>query len=235
MTHRLKPIRRGQPGGGRRAARWLALGLLASVPAGLGGCFAGELAGGMIESYRRSSTKTVPAEYTGLSGKSYAVVVSADRMIQADHPEVVARLTVDIAERLKDRVGATGYVPGQSVLAWQFNQPRWVTMTHEQVAKSLGVERLIVVELTEYRLNDPGNEYVWQGVAAGTVAVVEVDGDYPEEFAFQKALRLRFPDKDGFGPADLPRAAVNTELTRRFVDRATWLFFDHEEKYYPDY
>lgn len=208
---------------------------LAGAGALLPGCFVGEIAGGMIESHRRTSTKTVEGEYRGLSGKSYAVVVSADRLIQADHPEVVGRMTVDLAERLKDQVGATGYVPGQTVLAWQFNTPRWATMSHSEIAKALGVERLIVVEVLEYRLNDPGNQYVWQGVAAGSVSVVEADTDFPDEFSYQKSLRVKFPDKDGFGPTDLPRAAVNSELARRLIDRAAWVFFDHEEKYYPDY
>jgi hypothetical protein len=164
-------------------------------------------------------------------------VVVASIVSEADPyvTEVVTRLSIDIAERLKNVVGATGYVPGQSVLAWQFNNPRWVTMPHSQIAAELEVQRLIVIELTEFRLNDPGNQYIWQGVIAGTVNVIEADTDFPDEFAFQKALRLRFPDKDGFGPADLPRQAVNTELSRRFAERAAWLFFSHEESYYPDY
>lgn len=219
----------------RTLRRTTALAALAAVALGSSGCFVGEIAGGMVESYRRSTTKTVEPDYRGLSGKTFAVVVSADRIIQADHPEVVTRLSIDIAERLKNVVGATGYVPGQSVLAWQFNNPRWVTMPHSQIAAELEVQRLIVIELTEFRLNDPGNQYIWQGVIAGTVNVIEADTDFPDEFAFQKALRLRFPDKDGFGPADLPRQAVNTELSRRFAERAAWLFFSHEEAYYPDY
>lgn len=220
--------------GRRTLRRTFALGVLASL-AGLPGCFVGEIAGGMIESHRRTSTKTVEPEYRGLSGKSFAVVVSADRLIQSDHPEVVARMTVELAERLKDPAGATGYVPGQTVLAWQYSNPRWVTMSHAEIAKALGVQRLVVLEVIEYRLNDPGNQYVWQGVAAGTLGVVEADTDFSDEFAFTKSLRVKFPDKDGFGPSELPRAAVNTELTRRLMDRASWLFYEHEEKYYPDY
>jgi hypothetical protein len=200
-----------------------------------GGCFVGELAGGMIESHRRNSTKTVEAEYAGLSNKTFAVVVSADRMIQADYPEVIVKLSTDIAERLAKSANASGYVPGKSVMDYQFNHPRWVTMTHGELAKALGVQRLVHVDLVEYRLRDAGNQYLWQGVAAGTIGVVEADGTLPDEFAFQKPIRVRFPDHDGMGPGDFPQAAVNTELARRFVDRAAWLFYAHEEKYYPDY
>jgi hypothetical protein len=163
------------------------------------------------------------------------VVVTADRMIQADHPEVVAKLTIDIADQLAREAGASGFVPGMSVLEYQYNHPRWVTMPLGQLAKALEVERLVFIDLQEYRLNDPGNPYIWQGVASGLVGVVHADSALPDEFAFQKQIRVKFPDKSGMGPADLPRGAVNTTLVKRFVDRAAWLMYDHEEGYYPDY
>lgn len=222
----------------RRRSLLLAAGLalgsaLALTPAGCN--IVGGLVGGMAESYKRSSTKTVEAEHTGLEGKSFAVVVTADRMIQADHPEVVAKLTIDIADQLAREAGASGYVPGMSVLQYQYNNPRWVTMPLGELAKALDVQRLVFVDLQEYRLNDPGNPYIWQGVAAALVGVVHADAALPDEFLFQKQLRVKYPDKGGMGPSDLPRAAVNTTLVKRLVDRASWLMYAHEEPYYPDY
>ncbi|MFN0011656.1 MAG: hypothetical protein ACKVS8_08445 [Phycisphaerales bacterium] len=195
----------------------------------------GQLIGGMIESERRQGTREVESEYTGLEGKTFAVVVAADRVIQADFPEVIGKVTQDISERLAQEVGASGYVPGQAVLEFQYNNPRWVTMTLGQVANELGVERIVYVDLVEYRLNDPGNAYLWEGSAQGMVGVIEADSNAPDEFAFQKQLRVKFPDDQGLSPSDVPRAAVNTALVKRFIDRATWLFYDHEEKYYADY
>jgi len=219
----------------RLVSRVATLSLLLLLPTLLSGCIVGQLVGGMIESERRTGSKTVDREYTGLEGKTFAVVVSADRVIQADHPEVVARLSQEIATRLAKHAGASGFVPGASVLQYQYNHPRWVTMTLGQLAKELEVERLVFVDLVEYRLNDPGNAYLWQGAAAGQIGVVEADSSFPDEFAFQKQIRVGFPDQEGLGPGDLPRAAVNTALANRFVDRAAWLFYSHEEKYYPDY
>ena len=57
----------------------------------------------------------------------------------------------------------------------------------------------------------------------------------PEEFAFEKPVKVQFPDKDGYGPTELASGVVSTELARRFVDRATWMFYLHEEPYYPKY
>jgi hypothetical protein len=198
---------------------------------GLAGC---ELLGVIAANEKRYGSSEVQAEYLGLEGKTFAVVVKADQLIQADFPEVVAKLSADISVRLANEAGAAGFVPPDKVLGYQYNHPRWVAMPLDQLAKALTVQRLVYVELTEYRLQDPGNAYLWQGVAAGFVGVVEADAPIPDEFAFRKAIRVAFPDKGGIGPAELPRAAVNTELARRFTTKASWLFYAHEEKNTPE-
>jgi hypothetical protein len=214
----------------------LALALLLVVPCTMSGCYiVGGLVGGIAESYKRGSTHEIEAKYRGLEGKSFAVVVQADRVIQADHPEVIAKLTLDISERLAQEAGATGYVPGPEVLDYQFNHPRWVTMSTGQLAKEFGVDRIVYVDLTEYRLNDPGNQYIWQGVATAMVGVAATDGPLPDEFDFQEQIRVRFPDKDGTGPTDMTRTLVVSALTKRLTDRVSWLLYDHQEPYYPDY
>jgi len=197
-----------------------------------GGC---QIIGAMAGSYEATGSHEVKTLYDGLDQKKFAVVVRAGQMIQADYPEVVVKLTVDISERLQQNVNASGYVPGVRVIDYLYNHPRWIATPYEDIARNLGVERLIYVELTEYRLQDPGNAYLWQGVSGATVGVIEADGSAPEEFAFRKAIRVEFPDKAGYTANDMTRAVVNTELVRRTVDRVSWLFYDHEEMNRSDY
>ncbi|MBA4028587.1 MAG: hypothetical protein C0475_05550 [Planctomyces sp.] len=218
----------------RGVGRWLGL-ITAVGTLALGGCAVGGAIAALEESRRRNSTRQIDGEYGGLKGKSFAVIVTADRFVQADNPELLPRLTEQVSERLARQAEASGYVPAAEVLDFQLNTPRWVTMAYADVAEQLGVERLVVVELTDYRLHEPGNQYLWNGVAAATVGVVEVGGPLDSDFAYSKLVRVSFPDKDGYGPNDLPRAAVNTELARRLADRAAWLFYNHQEPYYPDY
>lgn len=215
-----------------------ALGIVAALFAT--GCSALGFLGAMEESRRRNSTKTIAEQYSGLKGKKWAVVVIADRIIQADHPMIVAYITTRVTERLADpkhnaTIGATGYIPAPDLLQYLYEHPRWKSMPRSELAKELGVDRLIVIDLEEYRLNEPGNQYVWAGVATGAVGVIEADGPNADEFSFEKPVKVKFPDKDGFGPQDLPRAGVATTLANRFIDRAAWLFYTHEEPYYPEY
>ncbi|MBL9031658.1 MAG: hypothetical protein JNM80_08110 [Phycisphaerae bacterium] len=204
--------------------------------AAIGGCNILGFGGAMVESYRRNSTHLVKATYTGLAGKSWAVVVSADRSILGENPDLAVWVTTKITERLvqaQNQIGAGGYVPAERVLRYQYDNPSWNAKAREDLIHALGVQRLIFIEFSEYRLHEPGNQYLWDGEAAGTLSVYEAES--PQEAAFEKAIQVKFPDKQGFGPNDYTRKAVTTVLCTRFVDRASWLFYDHQEPYYPDY
>lgn len=215
--------------------RWATVGAAALTTLTLVGCQAGVLLGGMAESYKQSSTHLIPGDYDGLVDKSFAVVVAADRLIQTSHPQEVTRLTMLITQRLIEHADAAGVVPPAVVLDYQYNHPQWVAMTNEELAEHFGVERLVYVDLYEFRLNEPGNAYLWGGLAAGQIGVVEADGPLGDDFMFSKQVSVKFPDKDGYGPTDYTGDQITAVLEKRFVDRLTWLFYDHQEPYYPDY
>lgn len=206
------------------------------VCAVLSGC---QLFGAVAENYKRESTHLVKAEYEGLGGKSFAVIVAADRALVGEHPGLVEHLTAKITERLSARditPLASGFVPAQQVLRYQASNPAWGAKSPQDLASDLGgVDRVILIELGEYRLNEPGNAYEWSGVASGGVRVIEADGAYGDAYAFDKSVRVQFPDQKGVGPEQLGRVAVSSTLAKRFIDRVTWLMYDHQEPYYPDY
>ena len=215
--------------------RGLALGLGAAVlcvGAGGSGC---EFISFMAASAEREGSHDVEAKYKGLTDKTFAVVVTADRSLQTDHPELVITLTREISRRLAENAGASGIYPADEVLAYQYRYPNWITKTSEELAKEFGVERLVTVDLSDYRLTDPGNPYIWAGEAIGTVSITEMDGPTPNLYAFREAVRVGFPDETGVSPLEIPRDTVKLALTSRFVQRTTWMFFDHEEKNVIEY
>jgi hypothetical protein len=221
------------------SAAFLCAAVLSLAP--LSGCNVVGFLGAMEESRRRNSTHNVDAEYTGLAGKNYAVLVIADRFIQGDNPSIVPYVTTRITNVLSDtkegqaKIAAAGVIPADRLLSYLYEHPHWTTMPRGELAKELGVQRLIVVELLEYRLSDPGNQYLWSGLATGTVGVCEADGPAPDEFAFEKPIKVSFPDKDGYGPNEMSSQMVSTELAKRFTDRCAWLFYAHQEPYYVKY
>lgn len=202
---------------------------LLAVLAGAGGCqIFGFIAAGTSE-YQKSRPRDVPGKYGGLAGKSFAVVIAADRVVQSSYPGVIEEVTARVSERLAQNTDAAGWVPPERLLAYLYANPRWVAIPRGELARELEVDRLILIDLTEFRLNEPGNQYVWDGMAAGTVSVIEADAPFPDEPAFQEAVRVSYPDKGGMTPADLPGQSVASVLVKRFVDRASWLFYTHKE------
>lgn len=194
----------------------------------LSGCIFGAIAANL----ERTGSSTIEAQYAGLADRSFAVVVASNRIIDAEFPaltdEIVSRMTAQLAEH----AGASGVVPADEVRTYCLNHPTWPGMGLTDLAKALGgVERIVYIDIREFRLNEPGNRYEWKGLAAAHVRVVEVDSSLPDSFAFEKLVRVGFPGKDEVTvTADqVPGEAVARELLKRFVDRASWLFYKHEE------
>lgn len=208
---------------------------LGALALSVSGCSIGAIIGGMAESYKESSTHAIDALYTGLDGKSFAVVVQTDRLIEASHPGLVAHLTGQITADLAQNTLATHVVPPAELLNYLLQHPEWVAQPTSDLAKTLEVDRLVYIDLYEYTLHEPGNSYLWAGSASGSVSVIEADSPYPDEYAYQASISVQYPDQMGFGPAEMTRQQVSSVLSSRFIDRSSWLFYEHQEPYYPDY
>ena len=220
-----------------RCRRSLLTVLLALATAPIAGCQIFGFIAAMNREREENRVRDVHAEYKGLEGKSFAVVVAADRVVRSDHPGVVEEITTRVSEYLFEGSKATGWIPPDTLLGWQYSNPRWAVMPRAELAKELGVDRLIVIELNEFRLNEPGNQYLWSGLAEGIVGVVEADVEAgtTEEYAYQKPVAVRYPDKSGYGPTDMSGTEVGSVLLKRFVDRSAWPFYTHKEKGKMDY
>lgn len=194
---------------------------------GTTGC---EFAGFLAANEERYGSHVVPAAYSGLQGKSYAVVVQADRDMLAENPNLMEHLLVSLNTRLAQTSGASGHVPSQDLVLYLMNNTRWPAMSHADLAEALGnVDRLVVLDLSDYRLNEPQNVYTWDGLAQGRVFVFESDGNGGGETAFEKDVRVTYPDDVGITPAEVTREAVTSVLAKRLIDRVSWLFYEHEE------
>lgn len=216
-----------------RTARLILMALCAAVGlAAQAGCIAGSLVGGMMASYESTGESMVFSEYQGLQDKTYAVLVTAPRSIQGEFPRLVSALTNAISSRLagaNDDVLAEGFVPGPRVLEFQYTTPQWTAWSYEELIEHFQVDRLIVVDIYEFRLREPGNRYIWSGLVSSRVGVVEADTGAPNEFAFVREMRIRYPDDSGYTTGDFTQAHVEASLQDRFANRVSWLFYDHME------
>lgn len=178
--------------------------------------------------YEQGSHK-VYAEYEGLRGHDFAVLVSADQVLRANDPELAVRMTNALTRMLSiPDIGATGVVPGPLVLKFEYNNPSWTSWSYERLADEFTVDRLVLIDLYEYRLTETGNRHVWDAHAAARVSVYEAESS-DEETAFSREIQVHFPDEMGVTRSERPEEFIREGLEVRLVNRIAWLMFDHEE------
>jgi hypothetical protein len=178
--------------------------------------------------HEAGSTK-VYAQYEGLRGHDYVVIVNMDQSLRATEPRLAAVLTNSITRQLgSPEVGATGAVPGPRVLQFMYENPSWPSWSYQRLAEEFTVSRVVVIDLYEYRLYEPGNRYIWNGRAAARVGVYEAELG-SEEFAFTDDVQVPFPDETGVTTRERSKGNVESNLQARLVTRIAWLMFDHEE------
>lgn len=214
--------------GGRRIGAWgrsLGAALMLAGSACCAGC---AMVGMMAASAERQGSTTFQPEYSGLEGRTYAVVAIAQRSVQSEFPALQPSLIQRIDARLAAESGASGHVPGDQVTGFLANNPQWVAWPRSRLADELEVDRLVFIEVNEFRTNEPGNEYLWDGLAWVSVSVIERGGNTDAE-AFRKEIRVKFPDQSGVGPDLIDKQGVASALLKRAVDRVCWLFYTHDE------
>jgi len=198
----------------------------------LGGCIAGAV-GAIGQQIERGKKLDVRAAYDGIDDKTCAVIVNADYATLVEHPAVVKNITANISARIAQYVKDATVLPPATVLGWQYRTPQWRAMPYGDIAKELGVERLVFIDLYEYRLNPTGNSYLWDGVAGGNIGIVEADSLAPDEFVFTTSIVSKFPDKEGVGRESARREDIELGLLTLFIQRTSWLFYRHIEDKYP--
>ena len=181
----------------------------------------------------RDDEKPIPvaAEYTDLADKRVAVLVSADEYTLFRFPRSPYTVGMSVSNSIANHVsGAAVSLPAE-IDNFQRSNPYWITSRPSRLINQLGVDRLVVIELNEYRTNEEGNANVWRGVIDGMVAVYESDAEVPDNRVFEKQVRAEFPENSEFGimKHHAEEDAVLAAVLELFTLRSAGLFFDHEE------
>lgn len=219
-----------------RNVRNAAMAVIACAAAGfaLSGCQLFSLAGGAAQNFEYQKKIEVLAEYEGLAGKKIAVLVDMDPGLAYEYSGLDFTLADLCARRIAENVPNALVVNPKYVIDWQYRTPQWNAMGYGEIAELMGVDRIVHVDLYEYRLNPPGNRFEWEGVIGAYVNVLEADGLDPDIYAATFDVNATFPDDQGVPVDALDGDQVATVLVNRFARDTAWLFYDHIEPKYPD-
>ena len=176
----------------------------------------------------------VPAIYS-LENKSVAVVIDTDMAILFEHQMVASIIAVAVAGRINENVPNVEVLHPDIVANWQFQTPQWAAMPAIEIAEALKVDRVIYIDLQEYRLNPPGNQELWEGRSAAVIGIIEADGYEQDGFVETFNIDVVFPRR----PSVLTRyeasgADIEMGLLNEFIKQTSWLFYFHIEPKHPD-
>ena len=200
----------------------------------LGGCALVNLYGAMAGAAETQKLIEVRSQYTDLQDKRVAVVVDAELGMLYDFPELVGRITSGVTASIGRNVPGAKMMHPDGIVAWQWRTPQWNAMPYGDLAANLDVDRVVYIEIYEYRLNPPGNRWLWEGVCAANVSIIERDGFDPDMFADTFPVTGSFPSIKGVDRQAATEQQIATGVLVEFVRKTGWLFYDHEEPKYPD-
>lgn len=179
-------------------------------------------------------TVTVKAQYLRLTGHSVAVVVSVpDHILDPDAANDIGKA---VTQRIAEHVKGVNVMPYSRVQAFVEANPYWTLRPPSTVQKALGVDRLVMVDVADFRLHEEGaGNDLLQGLASGHIRVLEAEGLDPDRFAFGQAATAQYPSLLR-SPLGLPEghnnldaATVRHHLIQIFSLYTAGTFYDHEE------
>ena len=214
--------------------RLISILLIASALPFLGSCAIGYIAAGMQQNFEYQKLTEVLARYDGLEHQTVAVVVDADLATLYEHPMLCDTVAEGVSKRLADKVSGIRILPQPVVRNWKFSTPQWNALPYGDIPKQLNVDRIVLIDIQNFRLNPRGNRWMWDGQCIAMVGIIERDNIEPDELADIYQVSARFPKLKELDRESATENAIRTGLYVEFIKNVGWLFYPHLQPKYPD-
>ncbi len=160
-----------------------------------------------------------PADYTGLSNKSVAVLVSADDRTLFTYPTAPDRVCRYVSARLATEVTGIRPLDPIQVAKYQRNNPDWIVVPYGELAHQLKVDRIVHINLAQYTTHEPGNRELWQGVIRARVGISEADGKDASNFAYTGDISAIYPPDKPMGILNSDEETIQLGMVRSFAKK----------------
>jgi len=171
----------------------------------------------------------VEARYTKLDHHSIAVMVAASDITLFHYPDAPYRVSQAVSRHLADHLKKVTLMDPHQVIRFQRDNPYWTAMRYGRLIKKMHVDRLVLIDLIDYRTHEPGNTHVWKGVIDANVGVVSAAAADPDNFVFYQHVRIEFPPDTTVGVVDSNNQTMQLGMVTYFAERAAGLFYTHKE------
>jgi hypothetical protein len=198
------------------------------------GCSVIAFGGSMAQAHEDQKMIEKYAEYD-LKGKTIAIVIDTDLSVHYEHPGISNLIAEAIAGRIaKFGEGVKVVHPG-AVAQWQFETPQWSAMPTTEITKSLNVDCVIYIDLQEYRLTPPGNQWLWEGECSATIGIIEANSYEQDGYEETFTVTVNFPSRPSvLSHEEAKESDIERGLLSEFIKQTSWLFYRHVEPKHPD-
>ena len=204
------------------------------------GCSIFAFGGAVKQTFEDQKLVETHPEYN-LDDMRVAVVIMTDLSVHYEHPGIANLIVEGIVARLakaasegKQGVQNVRILNPGSVARWQFETPQWSAMPTGDLVNQLGVDRVIYIDLHEYRLTPPGNQWLWEGLCEATIGIVEKDGYEQDGFTDVYQIRATFPRRPSvLARQEADESDIARGLLTEFMKQTAWLFYLHLEPKNP--
>jgi len=170
----------------------------------------------------------IPAEFMELDGQKVAVMVAADGLLLYQYPKAPDQICRAVTGKIAAHVpGVTTTIPNQ-VMRFQKDNPYWQNIRYGELARKMGVDKVVLIDLVEYRTHEPGNAYLWQGIITANIGVIDTHAQDPDNFVYYNTVEVRFPEKSSIGLVDSDDESIQLGMLILFARDAGGLFYDHQ-------
>src|SRR5690606_24234076 len=104
----------------------------------------------------------------------------------------------------------------------------WSTLAFDDLIEKLGTQRVVLIDLIEYRTHEPGNAHVWQGLISANVGVIEAEATDPDRMAYSETIGSKFPENSDIGMLNSDDQTIELGMLSLFSRDAAGLFYDHQ-------
>jgi hypothetical protein len=207
-----------------RTAFWL---IACAALLNMGGC---QMLGFMAQPFGKNQSKQVKARYTELQGQRVAVLVAAADRTLVNYPQAREALTKTISRRLAENLENITLMNPDQIIEYQQDNPYWHTLRYSRLIEKLEVNRIVLVDLIDYRTHEPGNRHVLAGVINANVGVIDATADDPDNLTFNAQVNARYPEESRIGVVQQDQQTVQLAAVKQFTRKAAGLFYDHKVK-----
>lgn len=192
-----------------------------------GGCeFAGLVANTVSP---ESKPLKVRSEYAGLQNQRVAVLVDANPSLFFEQPLAQREVCEALCLKLAAHVPGIQVVDPKQTVEFQQRNLYWNTVPFAELAQRLGVTRLVIVELTDYQLHEPGNVNIWRGLLAASVSVAETDSPTPNNLVYDSLVSVAYPPNKPLGVLNSDQRTIRLGTLDLFSHQVAGRFYEHEE------